>query len=259
MQPPRAKKSYGQHFLTHTSTARRIAGSLGPEHPRVLEIGPGKGMLTQFLLGQSFAFKAIEADPDMVLYLEQQFPEMEGQVIQGNFLKADLGLIFDEQPFAIIGNFPYNISSQILFKTLDYTAFVPELVGMFQKEMAERVVADPGSKAYGVISVLVQAYYEGHYLFSVNRGQFDPPPKVQSGVIRLRRREDPLVPGELMRSFRRVVKQTFGQRRKMLRNTLKSFIPDADILKDERFSLRPERLTVEEFVDITRIVRKFER
>jgi len=258
MRPLRAKKSYGQHFLTNESTARRIAGSLSEEHAYVLEIGPGKGMLTQFLIEKAYAFKAIEADPDMVYYLEERFPALEGQIVLGNFLKADLGIVFDEQPFAIIGNFPYNISSQILFKMLEYSAFVPELVGMFQKEMAERVVAAPGSKAYGVISVLVQAHYEGHYLFSVNRGQFDPPPKVQSGVIRLARRARPLVPSDLERTFRRVVKQTFGQRRKMLRNTLKSFIPNAEILRDERFSLRPERLSVEQFVEISRMVQACE-
>jgi len=186
----------------------------------------------------------------MVQHLNQHFPALRGQIISEDFLKLDLSLFFKDEPFAIIGNFPYNISSQILFKMLEYRSQVPELVGMFQKEVAERVVSGPGSKVYGVISVLVQAYYEGSLLFEVDKSQFAPPPKVQSAVIRLTKKANQDL-GCDPKLFRRVVKQAFSQRRKMLRNTMKSFIKGDPLLEEPLFTKRPEQLSVEDFVQLT--------
>ena len=248
----KAKKSYGQHFLTREDTAERIANSLvrTASYQKVLEIGPGRGMLTQFLLEHDFELVVVEADHDMVLHLQKHFPLLQEHIISADFLKLPLDQLFEQQAFAIIGNFPYNISSQILFQLLKYRSQIPELVGMFQKEVAERVVAPPGSKTYGVISVLVQAYYEGEYLFTVDKENFSPPPKVQSAVIRLLRKDetdigcDPVL-------FKRVVKQAFSQRRKMLRNTMKTFIKGDPLLTDPFFQQRPERLSVADFVQLT--------
>ena len=210
-------------------------------------------MLTQFLMEQAYELHAVEADYDMVDYLYEHFPQLTERLIQQDFLKLNLKEVFDDLPFAIIGNFPYNISSQILFKMVDYRDQVPELVGMFQKEVAQRVVAGPGSKTYGVISVLIQAYYEGEYLFTVDKGAFSPPPKVQSGVIRLSRKANyHLDCNEKL--FRSVVKQAFSQRRKMLRNTMKALLADSPRLQDEFFTQRPERLSVEDFVTLTKWV-----
>ncbi|MEM1322560.1 MAG: 16S rRNA (adenine(1518)-N(6)/adenine(1519)-N(6))-dimethyltransferase RsmA [Bacteroidota bacterium] len=251
----KAKKSYGQHFLTNEQTASRIAESLqlNDAYDRVLEIGPGRGMLTKYLLPADYELLVVEADRDMVLYLQKYYPELQDQIISADFLKVELSQVMGDRPFAIIGNFPYNISSQILFKMLDHKEQVPELVGMFQREMAQRVVADPGSKTYGVISVLVQAYYHGEYLFTVDRSQFHPPPKVQSGVIRLwRKTESPIDCDPKL--FRRIVKQTFSQRRKMLRNTMNSFIKGDPLLREPFFQQRPERLSVEDFVWLTQQV-----
>ena len=248
----KAKKSYGQHFLTNDAIAEQIANSLllTDTYPKVLEVGPGKGMLTQHLLKKDYELVVVEADRDMVQHLNQHFPALRGQIISEDFLKLDLSLFFKEEPFAIIGNFPYNISSQILFKMLEYRSQVPELVGMFQKEVAERVVSGPGSKVYGVISVLVQAYYEGSVLFEVDKSQFAPPPKVQSAVIRLTKKANQDL-GCDPKLFRRVVKQAFSQRRKMLRNTMKSFIKGDPLLEDPFFTKRPEQLSVENFVQLT--------
>ncbi|MCC6727422.1 MAG: 16S rRNA (adenine(1518)-N(6)/adenine(1519)-N(6))-dimethyltransferase RsmA [Saprospiraceae bacterium] len=253
----RAKKSFGQHFLTNEDIARRIADSLqladGPSN--VLEVGPGKGMLTKYLLEKDFSLKCVEADSDMVDYLNANYPALHGKIISEDFLKLDLESVFangvgEGQPFYIIGNFPYNISSQIVFKMVEYRSIVPQLVGMFQKEMAERIIAPPGGKDYGVISVLTQAFYDGKYLFSVGNRNFSPPPKVLSGVIRLRRKEEALGCDEAL--FRKVVKQAFGQRRKMLRNTLKPFFEQKPgVLEEPFFTQRPEVLTVGEFVALT--------
>ena len=246
----RAKKSYGQHFLRNEKIALQIAQGFSSTYPCVLEIGPGKGMLTKYLLEQSWDLKVVEADPDMVEYLTRHFSALDGKIIGNDFLKLRLEDLFDGNEFGIIGNFPYNISSQILFKMLYGRAVVPELVGMFQKEVAERVVCPPGSKEYGVISVLVQAYYEGEYLFTVDKAQFNPPPKVQSGVIRLKRKENQDL-GCDDKLFRRVVKQAFSQRRKMLRNTLKPFFPDETLKLESFFEQRPERLSVADYVQLT--------
>ncbi|MCU0348195.1 MAG: 16S rRNA (adenine(1518)-N(6)/adenine(1519)-N(6))-dimethyltransferase RsmA [Saprospiraceae bacterium] len=248
----RAKKSFGQHFLTNEHIAQRIADSLvlGASPTNVLEVGPGKAMLTKYLLEKDFSLKCVEADTDMVDYLSANFPALKGKVIAEDFLKLDLATVFDGQPFCIIGNFPYNISSQIVFKMVEHRPLVPQLVGMFQKEMAERIIAKPGGKDYGVISVLTQAFYEGKYLFSVGNGNFNPPPKVMSGVIRLVRREEAIGCDEAL--FRKVVKQAFSQRRKMLRNTLKPFFEQKpSVLEDVYFTQRPEVLSVGAFVELT--------
>jgi len=250
MSAPRAKKSFGQHFLTQPAIAQRIAESFEKTPARVLEVGPGKGMLTRHLMKLPCELLLVEADRDMVDYLDYHFPELAGHIIRGNFLRIDLRQSFGEQEFGLIGNFPYNISSQILFKMLENRELIPEMVGMFQKEMAERILAPPGSKTYGVISVLTQTYYEGKILFGVDRKNFSPPPKVKSAVIRLQRLETPLVPPEQYKGFRRVVKMAFNQRRKMLRNTLKPLVRDKDVLSGELFSQRPEQLSIEQFVEI---------
>jgi len=247
----KAKKSYGQHFLVDEAVSSQIADSLLLENGlnNVLEVGPGKGMLTKYLLEKDYNFRAVEADRDMVAYLQKNYEALEGKIISEDFLKIKVDELFDNEPLALIGNYPYNISSQIIFKMLDYKDLVPEMVGMFQKEVAERIVAPPGSKTYGVISVLAQAYYEGELLIHIGPEAFDPPPKVQSAVIRLKRKEqleidcDPKV-------FKRVVKQAFSQRRKMLRNTMKAFIKGDELLQDEFFQQRPERLSVEDFVKL---------
>ena len=248
----KAKKSYGQHFLTNEAIAQNIAESLSlvGGYEKVLEVGPGKGMLTRFLLNQDYELVVVEADRDMVRFLQHNFPALKGQIIAEDFLKVDLSVFFKSESFAIIGNFPYNISSQILFKMLEYKSQVPELVGMFQKEVAERVVAPPGNKAYGVISVLIQAYYDGVLLFEVDKSQFAPPPKVQSAVIRLTRKDNQDL-GCDPKLFRRIVKQAFSQRRKMLRNTMKSFIKGDPLLEKAIFSKRPEQLSVEDFIQLT--------
>ncbi len=251
----KAKKSYGQHFLRREDIAEKIANSLEwtDRYTRVLEVGPGRGMLTKFLLDRDYELMVVEADRDMVHYLQKYYPQLNERIIPQDFLHMRLEDFFGEEAFALIGNFPYNISSQILFKMLDYREQIPEMVGMFQHEVAERVVAKPGNKTYGVISVLIQAWYEGEYLFQVDKSAFQPPPKVQSGVIRLKRLEKTDL-GCSERLFRQIVKQTFGQRRKMLRNTMKAFIKDSEILKEDFFQQRPERLSVEDFLNLTRRV-----
>ena len=251
----KAKKSFGQHFLNREDIAERIANSLQrmTEYKHLVEVGPGRGMLTKYLLERPEKLLVVEADKDMVLYLNKYYPELKDRIIFEDFLKIDFNNFLADTPFGLIGNFPFNISSQIIFKMLDFKVQIPELVGMFQKEMAERVVAKPGSKIYGAISVLTQAFYEGEYLFTVDKSCFSPPPKVQSAVIRLsRKRELNLGCDALL--FKRIVKQTFGQRRKMLRNTMKSFIDDPSVLQEELFTKRPEVLSVEEFIQLTKRV-----
>lgn len=250
----RAKKSYGQHFLTSEDIARRIADALTltGENPQVLEVGPGQGFLTKYLLEKKMDLKVVEADHDMVDYLHKNYIQLHGKVIAEDFLKLDFDHAFPNGQFSIIGNFPYNISSQIVFKMLDHRERTPELIGMFQKEMAERIIASPGGKDYGVISVLVQAYYEGEYLFSVSNQHFNPPPKVQSGVIRLTRKKEGIDCDPIL--FKRIVKQAFSQRRKMLRNTLKPFFENDYLMDNDYFMRRPETLSVEEFVELTKKV-----
>lgn len=248
----KAKKSYGQHFLTNEEMAWRIADSLTMRrYSRALEVGPGQGFLTKYLLKKDLNLLVVEADRDMVGHLEKNYPSLKERIIPADFMKLDLNSFFKKEQFALIGNYPYNISSQILFKMLDYRDQIPEMVGMFQKEVAERVVAPAGSKTYGVISVLMKAYYDGEYLFTVGPENFNPPPKVQSAVIRLRRKEE-LDLGCDPKLFKKVVKQAFSQRRKMLRNTMKTYLAGNEILQNKFFDQRPEKLTLEDFIQLTK-------
>lgn len=253
----KAKKSYGQHFLVNETTSARIAASLLKTQggKNVLEIGPGKGMLTKYLLDQDINLKVIEADQDMVDHLNVHYPALSEKIIFLDFLKVNMYKVFDGEPFYVIGNFPYNISSQIVFKIINAKELVPEMVGMFQKEMAERIIAPPGSKTYGVISVLTQAYYKGSMLIKLPPGAFNPPPKVDSAVIRLTRKENFELPCN-EKLFRTVVKMAFNSRRKMMRNTLKPLVEDAAILQEAIFEMRPEQLSVQQFIDLTNKIDK---
>jgi 16S rRNA (adenine1518-N6/adenine1519-N6)-dimethyltransferase len=244
------KKNLGQHFLKDKSIALRIASSLtGTCYNSVLEIGPGTGILTEFLLERNFDdFRVIEIDNESVHYLRERFPGFTG-VIRGDFLKLDIESHFSGK-LAIIGNFPYNISSQILFRALEYRDKIMEVCGMFQKEVAQRICAAPGSKTYGILSVLIQSFYTTEYLFTVPSNVFSPPPEVQSGVVRLIRNKITALDCD-EKLFIRVVKAAFNQRRKTLRNSIKS----AFRLKNEDyvdFGLRPEQLSVESFIRLTR-------
>ena len=254
----RAKKSYGQHFLLHEEIAERIVSSLihRDQYDHVLEVGPGKGILTQFLLKQDFHFKAVEADWDMADYLRETYGEkINDSLIQHDFMKLNLTEVFDQNPFALIGNYPYNISSQILFKTIAHRDLIPEMVGMFQKEVAQRVAAKEGSKTYGVVSVLTQAFYDVELLFNVKKGSFSPPPKVESAVIRLVRKKDYQDLACDYKKLRQVVKLSFGMRRKMLRNSLKSILPEeGELLENAVFTKRPEQLSLKEFIDLTNLI-----
>jgi 16S rRNA (adenine1518-N6/adenine1519-N6)-dimethyltransferase len=251
----KAKKSYGQHFLNKEHIARDIALGLTwtDQYQQIVEIGPGQGMLTKHLIEEhpNHQLKVVEADRDMVAYLTKHYPDLFPNIIAEDFLKVPLKEHFQE-PYAIIGNFPYNISSQILFKLLDNRTDVPELVGMFQKEVAERVVAHPNNKAYGVLTVLVQAYYDAEYLFTVGPEHFNPPPKVQSAVIRLHRKANFEDLGCDPSRFKAIVKVAFGTRRKMLRNSMKQFFPKEVLFEDKLFEQRPENLSVSEFITLTR-------
>lgn len=253
----RAKKSYGQHFLTNESITEAIANGLqvNGQFNKVLEIGPGRGMLTKYLLEKPYDLLVVEADRDMVYYLQKHFPSLKEKIIAADFLKIPLEKFFPVEPFGLIGNFPYNISSQILFKMLEYKERIPEMVGMFQKEVAERIISPPGNKTYGVISVLIQAWYDGEYLFTVDKQNFNPPPKVQSGVIRLVRKDQKEL-GCDPKLFRSIVKQAFSQRRKMLRNTMKTFLEGDELLNDPFFKQRPEMLSVEDYIELTNRVEK---
>ncbi len=247
----KAKKHLGQHFLTDENIAKKIADSLTLSgYNKVLEIGPGMGVLTKYLLEKPIETFVIEIDVESVEYLKEHYTKLQDKIISKDFLRYNLSEVFGNEPFAIIGNFPYNISSQIVFKTLELRNQIPEFSGMFQKEVAERICEKPGTKAYGILSVLTQAFYEAEYLFTVHENVFNPPPKVKSGVLRLIRRENYQLPcNEKM--FFSVVKQAFNQRRKTLRNSLKSFI-NSDILKEDSiFDLRPEQLSVAQFVELT--------
>ena len=252
-----AKKSYGQHFLKNDSIAARIADSLqqAGRTGLVLEIGPGTGMLTKHLLAHTeYVTYAVEADRDMVDHLKKTWPEFAGQrLFFKDFLDFDLVGEFGTREFCLIGNFPYNISSQILFKLLECRQLIPEMVGMFQKEVADRVVSKPGSKVYGITSVLAQAFYRTEHLFNVEPGSFNPPPKVQSAVIRLTRKEN-FELGCDEKLFRQMVKTAFNQRRKMLRNTLKPFFPPEKLMEDPFFEKRPETLGWEEYVRLVKEV-----
>ena len=248
----RAKKALGQHFLTDQRIAQDIVAALhGP--CEALEVGPGMGVLTQYLLQrEDIDLKLVEIDGESVDYLLTHFAGMQGKLLQADFLRLKLEKIFSER-FSVIGNFPYNISSQIFFKVLDYRESIPEVVCMIQKEVAERIAEGPGSKTYGILSVLLQAWYDIEYLFTVDEHVFNPPPKVKSGVIRLVRNEVTDL-GVNERMFKRVVKAAFGQRRKMLRSSLKPlFSADPTVMERDVFRQRPEQLGVEDFIALTRL------
>ena len=251
----RAKKALGQHFLTDQGVARSIVAALSADSPvrDVLEIGPGMGVLTQYLLGrEDIDLKLIEIDSESVAYLLTHFPGMEGRLMEGDYLRLDMARIFPG-PYRVIGNFPYNISSQIFFKILEDKDRVPEVVCMIQKEVADRIAEKPGSKVYGILSVLLQAWYDIEYVLSVGPGAFVPPPKVHSAVIRLRRNGRTSL-GCDEKLFKQVVKTAFNQRRKTLRNALKPLLKEGQDTSDPIFDLRAERLGVEDFVRLTQLI-----
>ncbi len=253
----RAKKGLGQHFLRDHQIASDIVDALVMgNRTKVLEVGPGMGVLTRFLLQKTtLETTVVEIDRDSVSYLKIHLPELEGRIIEGDFLQMDLKKLYSETPFSLIGNFPYNISSQILFKILDYRDVIPEVVGMLQKEVAERICCGPGSKTYGILSVLLQAWYKVEYLFTVHEDVFDPPPKVKSAVVRLTANGRTDL-GCNEKLFKAIVKQAFNQRRKMLRNSVKSFTPRYDELDAYTLTRRPEQLSVEEFIQLTNDIDK---
>ena len=253
----RPKKFLGQHFLTDLKVASDIADTVDacPDIP-VLEVGPGMGVMTQFLLKKPRELKVVEIDFESVPFLREHFPALADNVIEADFLKMDLEKVFEGRSFVLTGNYPYNISSQIFFKMLENKNLIPCCTGMIQKEVAERMAAAPGSKVYGVLSVLVQAWYDVDYLFTVHENVFNPPPKVKSAVIRLTRNSKESL-GCDERLFRRIVKSVFTMRRKMMRNGMKQILPkDSDLLADPIFNLRPEQLSVEDFINLTNRVSK---
>lgn len=254
MRLVKPKKALGQHFLKDLQIAQRIANTLADyKGTPVLEIGPGMGVLTQFLLEEGHDLKVVELDSESVAYLEQNFPDLKGRIIAQDFLKLDLSQLYPDR-FCVIGNYPYNISSQIFFKVLDYKEQIPCCSGMIQKEVAERLASAPGSKAYGIISVLLQAWYDIEYLFTVSEQVFNPPPKVKSAVIRMTRNSRTELDCD-EKLFKTVVKTTFNQRRKTLRNSIKPILgkdfPDYHL---PIFDKRPEQLSVEQFIELTKLV-----
>lgn len=246
------KKFLGQHFLKDLSIAKDIADTVDecPGLP-ILEVGPGMGVLTQFLMEKGREVKVVELDFESVVYLRENFPALEGNIIEDDFLKLKLEKLFDGRPFVLTGNYPYNISSQIFFKMLDYKDLIPCCTGMIQKEVAERIAAGPGSKTYGILSILIQAWYKVEYLFTVHEHVFNPPPKVKSAVIRMTRNETKEL-GCNERLFKLIVKTTFNQRRKTLRNSISSILEKGNPLSnDPVFNKRPEQLSVQEFIELT--------
>ena len=251
MEKVKAKKHLGQHFLKDESIAKAIADTINLEgYADVLEIGPGMGVLTKYLLDKPINTYVIEIDTESVDYLDANYPKLKDKIISKDFLRYDINEVFQGKQFAIIGNFPYNISTQIVFKTLELKHQIPEFAGMFQKEVAERICEKKGSKAYGILSVLAQAFYDVEYLFTVDENVFIPPPKVKSGVMRMRRKEDFSLPCS-EKLFYTVVKTAFQQRRKTLRNSLKTLNLSDALREDLVFNLRPEQLNVAEFIALT--------
>ena len=251
MDKVKAKKHLGQHFLKDESIAKDIADTLSLEgYDDVLEIGPGMGVLTKYMLDKPINTYVIEIDTESVAYLDAHYPKLHGKIISKDFLKYNINEVFENKQFAIIGNFPYNISSQIVFRVLELKEQIPEFSGMFQKEVAERICEKKGSKTYGILSVLAQAFYDTEYLFTVSEHVFNPPPKVKSGVMRMRRKKDFSLPcGEKL--FFTVVKTAFQQRRKTLRNSLKTLNLSDNLREDSIFDLRPEQLDVAQFIELT--------
>jgi len=248
MQQYTLKKSLGQHFLKDDTICRRIIAALQQtSFSQLVEVGPGAGAITKYLLQlPNIQFKAVEIDVEKASYLQATYPGINGKIIQEDFLQISAPF---EGPFTVIGNFPYNISSQILFKVLEWKEQVPVIIGMFQKEVAQRVAAAPGSKVYGIISVLIQAYYSVEYLFDVPPEAFNPPPKVMSGVIRLTRKEE-VLPVKSERAFTTLVKAAFNQRRKTLRNATRALFDEA-ALQQDIFNKRAEQLSIYDFAQLT--------
>lgn len=261
MKLVRAKKHLGQHFLTDLNIAKRIADTVDacPAIP-ILEIGPGMGVLTQYLVTKNREVKAVEIDRESVAFLHEKYPELRDNIIGEDFLRMDLCKVFSHKPFVLTGNYPYDISSQIFFKMLDNKDLIPCCTGMIQREVALRMAAGPGSKAYGILSVLVQAWYDVEYLFTVDESVFNPPPKVKSAVIRMMRNEVTDL-GCDERLFKRLVKTVFNQRRKMLRVSIKQMFSkekpaSAEFLTLDVMTKRPEQLSVQQFVELTNLVEK---
>ena len=261
MKQVRPKKKLGQHFLTDLGVAKAIADTVDacPELP-VLEVGPGMGVMTQFLVDKPRPLKVVEIDRESVAWLNEHLPRLRDNIISGDFLRMDLDEVFGGQQFVLTGNYPYDISSQIFFKMLDNKDLIPCCTGMIQREVAQRIAAAPGCKAYGILSVMIQAWYDVEYLFTVDEHVFNPPPKVKSAVIRMRRNgvDDLGCDWTLMR---RVVKTVFNQRRKMLRVSLRQIfnaenMPEPDFFAQEMMTRRPEQLSVQEFVQLTNMVQK---
>lgn len=270
MKSVKPKKFLGQHFLKDLKIAQAIADTVDayPDIP-VLEVGPGMGVMTQFLVPKNRHLKVVEIDFESVSYLRSNYPQLENEIIEDDFLKMHLERTFNNQPFVLTGNYPYNISSQIFFKMLDYKNLIPCCTGMIQKEVAERIAASPGCKAYGILSILIQAWYSVEYLFTVDEHVFNPPPKVKSAVIRMTRNNtEHLGCDEVL--FKDVVKTTFNQRRKTLRNSIKPLFARADsrcmqqgkpvkihtdFLASKIFNKRPEQLSVEQFIELTNAIK----
>lgn len=250
----KAKKHLGQHFLKDENIAQKIANTLSFEgYNHVLEIGPGMGVLTKYLLEKDVTTHVIEIDTESVEYLKANYLNLASRIIEQDFLKYDLTQVFNDEPFAITGNFPYNISSQIVFKLLEMRGQIPEFSGMFQKEVAQRICSKEGSKVYGILSVLTQAFYDATYLFTVPPSVFNPPPKVDSGVLLLKRKENFALPCDETLFFK-VVKTSFQQRRKTLRNSLKTFNMSDNLKANVIFDKRPEQLSVSEFIELTSFI-----
>ena len=253
MKAVTAKKRLGQHFLTDLSIARDIADTVDtcPGMP-VLEVGPGMGVLTQFLLEKERPLKVVEIDEESVSYLCKNLPQLqEENIIPDDFLKMHLDRLFDGEQFMLIGNYPYNISSQIFFKMLDYKEYIPYCSGMIQKEVGERLAAKTGNKSYGILSILIQVWYDVEYLFTVNENVFSPPPKVKSAVVLMKRNSRTCM-GCNEELFRKIVKGTFNQRRKKLRNSIQQITgKDSPIMNDPILEKRPEQLSIEEFIELT--------
>ena len=262
MKQVRPKKNLGQHFLTDLSIAKRIADTVDTPYSElpVLEVGPGMGVMTQYLVEKPRPFKVVEIDRESVAYLNEHFPQLRENILGEDFLRMDLQKVFDGQQFVLTGNYPYDISSQIFFKMLDNKDLIPCCTGMIQREVALRIASEPGTKAYGILSVLIQAWYDVEYLFTVEPDVFNPPPKVQSAVIRMTRNKVAHLDCD-ENLFKRVVKTVFNQRRKMLRVSLRQLFNSANPAPDgffdhEIMTKRPEQLTIAQFVDLTNMVEK---
>ncbi len=264
MKQVKPKKFLGQHFLKDLKIAKDIADTVDscPEIP-ILEVGPGMGVLTQFLIGKERDTKVVELDSESVAYLQEAYPQLAENIIAQDFLQLDLSKVFGGSPFVLTGNYPYNISSQIFFKMLDNKEIIPCCTGMIQKEVAERIAAAPGSKTYGILSVLIQAWYDVEYLFTVHENVFNPPPKVKSAVIRMTRNDVSQL-GCDEKLFKEVVKTTFNQRRKMIRGSIKPLFgnhnkpvdAESAFWNSEMMTKRPEQLSIPQFVELTNLVQK---